>query len=86
MTDKFKPGYKWRTLAKTDIDDYEYNKKDLIEQLSDGKRYFDELVIDNWFHLEMMSENSYWMRVGEYRIDVKFIDGSDKPEVYVEKE
>jgi hypothetical protein len=84
----FKPGYKWRTLAKTENRDVYAENSGSLQRDHKGKKnfYFDELVIDQWFHLEMMDENSYWMRVGEYRIDIKFIDGSDKPEVYVEKE
>lgn len=31
---------------------------------------FDELVLDDWFHLENMAENHWWVRVGDARINV----------------
>lgn len=45
---------------------------------------FDELVIDDWFHLEQMSERHYWMRVGEYDLNVH-IDGKGVATVGVVK-
>jgi hypothetical protein len=41
---------------------------------------FDELVIDDWFHLEQMSQRHYWMRVGNLGINVH-IDGDGKATV-----
>lgn len=85
MTD-FKPGYKWRTELKCeDYKDRIQSDSYSIEQKNHKKYYFDELVIDHWFHLEMMNENSYWMRIGDYRVGVKF-DKTEEPEVYIEKD
>lgn len=83
----FKPGYKWRTLAKTDDRDSYAESSGRLQRDHKGKKnfYFDELEIDNWFYLEMMDENSYWMRIGDYRIDIKFNE-DEKPEVYIDKE
>ena len=27
---------------------------------------FDELVLDDWFHIERMDHNEFWMRVGDH--------------------
>jgi hypothetical protein len=81
MADKFKPGYRWRTLIKG-AEGFEYYNDDKERYL---KTYFDELVIDDWFHIERVDDISYYIRVGDYRVDIKF-SGSEKPEVYVEKE
>lgn len=32
---------------------------------------FDELVIGDWFHLEQMHAQAYWMRIGGYHIWVR---------------
>jgi hypothetical protein len=45
---------------------------------------FDELVIDDWFHIEQMSERHYWMRVGNYDLNVH-IDGKGEAAVGVEE-
>lgn len=84
--DNFKPGYKWRSLIKTDLNS---TSRQLTHENNENHflpTYFDELVIDQWFHLEMIDENLYWMRVGDYKVDIKFNGDSDCPEVYVEKE
>ena len=52
-----RPGSRWRILAK-DGDKH-------IELENQG--VFDELVIDNWFHLEQMDTNQWWMRIGDGR-------------------
>jgi hypothetical protein len=31
----------------------------------------DELVIDDWLHLEQMSERQWWLRIGDARVFVK---------------
>lgn len=30
----------------------------------------DEVVIDDWLHLEQMSKREWWLRVGDYTINV----------------
>lgn len=45
---------------------------------------FDELVIDNWFHLERMGgkQQAYFLRIGDAEINVCF-DRSGKPTVRI---
>lgn len=31
---------------------------------------FDELVVDDWFHIEQMSDRFWWMRVGDLNLNV----------------
>lgn len=50
---KPKPGERWR-LATTG--------KGAIAPANLGE--FDELVVDEWFHLERMDTSAWWMRVG----------------------
>lgn len=45
---------------------------------------FDELVVDDWFHLERMADNTWWMRVGDARVSV-ILDGAGKPAVVIER-
>jgi len=59
-----KTGYDW-WLHVGDGPSFESNV-----QRGDGKTVFDELVIDDWFHLEQMDENSWWMRVGPLSIRI----------------
>jgi hypothetical protein len=88
--DKFKPGYKWRILAKNSLFKKENSIKALQSEVSFSNfvfpSYFDELVIDDWLHLEMMDENSYWMRIGNYRIDIKFDRDIKDPIISIEEE
>ncbi len=55
-----KPGYRWRWLA--------WNRKtgEKHTQSFDQKDdvCFDELVIDDWFHLEQMNERHWWLGLG----------------------
>src|SRR5262245_18776439 len=45
--------------------------------------YFDELVIDDWFHLERMDDDAWWMRVGDKWIWVS-LDDNGRPSVSIE--
>lgn len=45
---------------------------------------FDELVVDQWFHLEWMAGDRWWARIGDARISVA-IDERGKPTVDVER-
>jgi hypothetical protein len=38
---------------------------------------FDELVLDDWFHLENIDVDAWWIRVGDARIMVAVVAGSD---------
>lgn len=52
---------------------------------SNGAHIFDELVIDNWFHLEQMDRDHWWMRVGDHMINVHVKPGKP-PEVIIEED
>jgi hypothetical protein len=54
------PGKRWRFLAHRD------GAK--IELENEG--VFDELVVDDWLHVEKMDNNAWWLRVGDARIFV----------------
>lgn len=76
-----RPGYQWRTLAHHDS-----VAVDSLQQRYEPKNAvcFDELVIDNWFHLEQMDDRSWWMDVGGHHINVYIPSSASKPvEVYV---
>jgi hypothetical protein len=45
---------------------------------------FDELVVDQWFHLEWMDGDQWWARIGDARISVT-IDESGIPTVDIER-
>ncbi len=54
-------GARWRIRAK--------DGERTFEAENDG--VFDELVVDQWLHLEQMNDDTWWMRVGDARIDIK---------------
>ncbi|MFZ5446664.1 MAG: hypothetical protein ACOZQL_42145 [Myxococcota bacterium] len=56
-----RPGSRWRFLAK--------DGERRIEAENDG--IFDELVVDQWLHLEQMDDDTWWMRLGDARVDIK---------------
>jgi hypothetical protein len=53
ISEKNRPGARWRILAR--------DGERKIAAQNDG--VFDELVIDDWVHLEQMDDNTWWMRV-----------------------
>jgi hypothetical protein len=63
------PGSHWRTLSWTDKPG---DEPEAIEHSSaDEPSIFDELVIDDWFHLEQMTRRRWWMRIGDLVVWVK---------------
>lgn len=56
----FPLGYNWRFNAPS-----ERPKSAFKDIQGDGKSFFDELVVDNWFHIEHMGDCTYWMRIGD---------------------
>ena len=56
---KFNPGYSWRFNAPSNREKSSFRNVE-----GDGHSYVDELVIDDWFHLEMMDHGSWWLRIG----------------------
>ena len=63
-----KPGSTWRVLARD-------GAREVTAQ-NDG--LFDELVVDRWLHLEQMTEDTWWMRVGDARLDIKVDRGQSR--------
>ncbi len=62
---KRKPGYEWRILAHPDG-----GAKPLDLRFTPHARHcFDELVIDDWFHLEQMSDRHWHIIIGDIHID-----------------
>ncbi len=49
-----KPGRRWRVLA--------WRGPSRIELRDEGT--FDELVVDDWLHIEQMTNRTWWMRIG----------------------
>lgn len=72
MTVDMQPGASWRIFAKNGAREF----------VAANEGIFDELVIDRWLHLEQMTECTWWMRVGDARIDIEVHpDGSAKVSV-----
>lgn len=55
------PGTQWRVLAKRGDEAVELENQGVL----------DEVVLDDWLHLEQMNENVWWMRLGDARIVVE---------------
>jgi len=63
------PGRNWRILARDGERD--------VKLANEG--VFDELVIDEWLHLEQMDDRKWWMRLGDARLDIEVqADGTAK--------
>ena len=63
MSKTFWPGYRWRVLARRKIDRCTYSPDSPIHISSSTSSelvQLDELVIDDWFHLEQM-DNRVWL-------------------------
>ena len=43
------------------LKDYESSARRVLDKTCE----FDELVLDDWLHLEQMNERAYWMRLGD---------------------
>ena len=72
--DKDVPGSSWRVLA--------HRGSEAIELENQG--VLDEVVIDQWFHLEQMDTRRWWMRLGDARISIN-IDEDGKAHVDIER-
>jgi hypothetical protein len=51
------PGARWRILAHDGADAVQLENRGIL----------DEVVVDDWMHLEQMDERRWWMRVGDAR-------------------
>lgn len=62
------PGYRWRTLAW----DESKPEQPPLKQEYDGTESvrFDELVIDDWFHMEQMDDRIWWACVGDMHFNI----------------
>jgi hypothetical protein len=58
----YPPGYKWRFNAPTLGNRPKPAHNDIQ---GDGKSIFDELVVDEWFHMERISQCMWWLRIGD---------------------
>jgi hypothetical protein len=67
-------GTKWRLLA----------HRDGVNVEIEDQGAFDELVVDDWLHVEQMDPSVWWLRVGDLRLIVAF-DASGQPAVDVER-
>ncbi|WP_437966771.1 hypothetical protein WMF04_45595 [Sorangium sp. So ce260] len=53
-------GSMWRVLA--------YRGAERVEV--EGEGVFDELVVDDWIHLEQMDDDVWWLRIGDARVTI----------------
>lgn len=54
------PGAKWCVRAKAADRSIEH----------DGPGIFDELVVDDWLHIEQMDVRRWWASIGDARLDI----------------
>ncbi len=74
MTTEKKYGKKWRLLT------HDGGKR--VELENQGT--FDELVVDDWLHIEQMDESVWWLRVADARLMVT-IDSEGRATLDVER-
>jgi len=66
------PGSRWRVLA--------HAHERAVELENEG--VIDEVVIDDWMHLEQMNERQWWMRLGDARVWINVeVDGTVRVDV-----
>jgi hypothetical protein len=68
------PGMRWRILA--------HREGEKIELENQGT--LDELVVDDWLHVEQMDDSVWWLRVGDVRLFVT-LSSTEPPTVDVER-
>lgn len=69
-----KPGSAWRFLS--------HRADSSLELQNDG--VFDELVVDDWLHVEQMDHAQWWLRIGDARVFVTLLDDG-RADVSVER-
>ena len=57
----------WRMVA--------FRGKERVEV--EGEGVFDELVVGRWLHLEKMDDDLWWLRIGDARVMVALVPGSE---------
>lgn len=74
-----RPGYSWRYQAWRDGDDAcisgDFNAEDRV--------CFDELSVDNWFHIEQTDEREWYVNIGDVMIYVVIPALDVKPEIVI---
>jgi len=88
-----RPGRSWRILANGRDVDFHVGSPALPPGLAGraarildvADSVFDELVIDDWLHLEMMDTRDWWMRIGDTVIWIT-VPTSGPVRVFVRKE
>ncbi len=68
------PGSKWRILA------WAPRSTEGISLSSNGISVFDELCVDDWFHLEQMSTRAWCLIIGDDKVMIT-IDRNGKPKM-----
>jgi hypothetical protein len=58
-------GHSWRFLAWVDDDELALDSRDHPGAV------FDELVVDDWLHVEQMDRELWWMRIGDLVVWVR---------------
>jgi hypothetical protein len=97
----FWPGFNWRVLAHKRVkplrsgyteETWEYGAgerwNDRVNTL-EGNWELDELVIDDWFHIEQMDTRVWWMRIGNQdvcKVVLVTVDRDGTAKVTVEDE
>lgn len=61
MNYRRKPGSHWRLLA---------HRKDGSRCAPEDDGVFDELVVDNWLHVEQMDTRTWWMDLAGFRVSI----------------
>lgn len=77
------PGARWRMQAGGDTRDVATVA--VSSEQFGGRVVFDELVIDEWLHLEQMNREHWWLRVGDVTLNVT-VGRDGKATVLVERD
>jgi hypothetical protein len=68
------PGTRWRVLAQRESESIQWENEGVL----------DEVVVDDWLHLEQMDARQWWLRLGDARILIS-IEPSGKARVDIER-
>ena len=68
------PGRRWRVLAHAPAETVELENRGI----------FDELVVDDWLHLEQMDKHEWCLRVGDARVWIN-VDAEAQPRVDIQR-
>ncbi len=73
------PGSRWRVLGNSASERFEreFDGEDAL--------VFDELVVDDWLHVEQMEDNAWWARIGDAWVFVELPPNGGPPIVTVKR-